>query len=82
MRGVQGGTSKLWVMFELDAFHGGGLGFASWEEAAFNGANPNALRRCGMGDRGTVRTLFPALPLRCLLCRQTASGNTIDERPC
>lgn len=42
---VQGGTSKLWVMFEFDAFHGGGLGFASGEEAAFNGANPNALRR-------------------------------------
>jgi len=43
--GVQGGTSKLWVLFEFDAFHGGGLGFASGEEAAFNGANPNAPRR-------------------------------------
>lgn len=40
--GTQGATSKLWITYEFEAFHGGGLGaFFSSDELDFNDPDPN-----------------------------------------
>ena len=40
--GQQNGTSKLWITYEFEAFHGGGLGaLFSSEESTFNDPDPN-----------------------------------------
>jgi len=39
--GQQGGTSKLWITYEFEAFHGGGLGAFFSDESDFNDPDPN-----------------------------------------
>ena len=39
--GAIGGTSKLWVTYEFEAFHGGGLGALFADETDFNDPDPN-----------------------------------------
>lgn len=40
--GTQGATSKLWITYEFEAFHGGGLGaFFNSDESDFNDPDPN-----------------------------------------
>jgi prepilin-type N-terminal cleavage/methylation domain-containing protein/prepilin-type processing-associated H-X9-DG protein len=40
-RGQQGATSKLWVLYEFEAFHAGGIFAASSDEADFNDPDPS-----------------------------------------
>jgi len=40
-RGQPGATSKLWVLFEFEAFHAGGGFFASSDEADYNDPDPS-----------------------------------------